>query len=81
MGLLDECVDHGLGVLAPHPGQQHKPRVTLDQRRDLRVVAAADQVAFPVTRYGTVLNLGRSLSDRDRVADSAVVLSLLRVMP
>ena len=80
MRLLDECVDHRLGILAPHPGQQDKPRVTLDKRCDLTVVAATDKVAFPVTWYGTVLNLGRSLSDRDRVADPAVVLGLLCVM-
>ena len=36
--------------------------------------------SFPVTGYGTVLNLGRPLSDRDGVADSAVVLGLLCVM-
>jgi hypothetical protein len=54
--------------------------VTLDKRCDLTVVAATDKITFPVTGYGTVFNLGRSLSDRDRVTDPAVVFGLLCVM-
>ncbi len=52
----------------------------LHQGRDLAVVAAAQQITFPVTRYGAILNLGWPFPDRDRVADPAVVLCLLRVM-
>ncbi len=81
MGLLDECVDHRLGIFARHPGQHHVTRVTLDKCRDLAAVTATDKITFPVTGYSTVFNLGRTLSDRDGIADPAVVLGLLRVMP
>jgi hypothetical protein len=37
--------------------------VALDQRRDLAVVAAEQQVAFPVTRYGPILNRCWTLTD------------------
>ena len=80
MGLLDECVDHCLGIFTRHPDQHDKPRVTLDQRRDLTVVTTTDKITFPVTGYGTILNLGRPLPDRDGVADPAVVFGLLCVM-
>ena len=49
-------------------------------RRDLTVVAAHDQVAFPVTWNSAILDRGRSLSDRYRVGDPAVVLCLLCVV-
>ncbi len=54
MGLLDQSIDHRLGVFARHPDQHDKPCVALYQCRDLTVVAAAQQVTFPVTRYGTL---------------------------
>ena len=65
-----------LGTLDQH----HIARVTLDQGRDLRVVAAADKITFPVTGYGSILDFGWSLTDRDGVADPAMVLGLLCVM-
>jgi len=80
VGLLNECVDHRLCIFARHPAQHDKPCVALYQCRDLTVVAAEQQVTFPVTRYGAVLNLGRTFPDRDCVADPAVILCLLRVM-
>ena len=78
--MLDESIDHRLGVFARHPDQHHVTRMTLNECCDLAVVAARYQVAFPVARNGTVLNLGRALPDRDGVADPAVVFCLLRVM-
>ena len=42
VSLLNECVDHRLGIFARHPVQHDKPRVTLDKRRDLAVVAATE---------------------------------------
>ena len=54
--------------------------MALYQGRDLTVVAAHDQVAFPVTGHSSVFNRGRSLPDRDRVGDPAVILCLLCVV-
>ena len=43
------------------------------------VLVAEDQITFPVSRYGTVLNLGRTFPDRYRVLDAAMRGRLLRV--
>src|SRR4029434_9036365 len=54
--------------------------MALDQGRTLAVLAAEQQVAFPVPGYGSVGNTGRVLADRDGVGDSAVLVRLLGVM-
>ena len=35
MGLLDECVDHGLSVFAFYSGEQHVASIAFDQGGDL----------------------------------------------
>ena len=59
-------------VLARHLHEHHVTRLTLDQRRDLAVVIAEHQVAFPMPWYCSVLNAGGSLADRDGIDDLAV---------
>ena len=71
MGLPDQGVDHGLGVLARHPDQHHVAGMAFHQRRDLATVTAEQQVTFPVAGHGPVLGLGRPLTDRYRVTDLA----------
>ena len=78
--LLDKRVDLRLGVLALDPDQHHVARVAFHQGGDLAVVAAEQQVTFPVARHCTVLDLGGALTDRDGVGDPAVIARLLRVM-
>lgn len=57
---------------------QHRvARAALDQRRDLAVPAAAEQVAFPVSGNGPVLYRHQALADQHGVADAAVVRRLL----
>ena len=63
MGLFDERVDHRLGIFTFYSGEQHVATMTLNQGCDLTVVAAEYEVTFPVTRYGTILDLGRSFAD------------------
>ena len=80
VGLPNECVDYCLCIFARHPDQHDKPCMAFHQGRYLAVVAAAQQVTFPVTRYGSVFGFSRSLSDRDRISNPAVVAPLLCVM-
>lgn len=54
--------------------------MALDQGRNLAVLAAEQQVAFPVPGYGQVFRAGWTLADRDGVGDSAVIVRLLGVM-
>jgi hypothetical protein len=37
--------------------------VTLDERDDMAVLRAAEQIAFPMTWNGSVLHIGRTLPD------------------
>ena len=70
MGLLDKRVDYRLGVFAFYSGKQHVASMTFDQGCDLAVVAAEQQVTFPVARYGAILS--RSLTDRARRGSTRV---------
>ena len=60
-GMLDERVDDRLRVFAIELHQHHVARLTLDQRRDLAVATAKDQITFPMPRHSSVFNArGRS---------------------
>ena len=80
MRLLNQCIDHRLGVFAFDPHEHHVARVTFDQGGDLAVVAAEQEITFPVTGHSTILGLSRSLADTDRIGDAAMTGALLRVM-
>src|SRR6266545_6480611 len=55
--------------------EHHETSRALDQGADGRLaVLAHQQVAFPVTRYGSVLDLGRPLADVDHVGNPAAAL-------
>jgi hypothetical protein len=44
--------------------QQHRePRRSLDERSNGGTGKAEDEIAFPVTRYGTILDGSRTLTD------------------
>jgi uncharacterized protein YqfA (UPF0365 family) len=73
-----ERVHHGLGVLAADLDQHQVAGGPLDQRRDVRVARSREQVALPVSRHGSILDLGRPLADRDRVGDAPSALPLAR---
>jgi len=47
--------------------------MTLDQSCDLTVVAAEQEIAFPVARHRTILDLRRPLTDRDRTGNTTMV--------
>jgi len=79
--MLDQRIDDGLRVLAIEFYQHHVPRLALDQRRDLAIAIAEDKVAFPVTRYRSVVDAGGSLADGYCVNDLAMNRRLLRVAP
>ncbi len=81
MSVLDERIDDGLCVFAVDPNQHAVATVTLHQGGDLAVVAAEQQITFPVAGYRPVLNLSRPLADRHRTNNAAMIGRLLRVMP
>lgn len=76
-GAFDQCVDHRLAVLVGHLHQDHIACLPLDQRGDLAVLVAKHQIAFPVTWHRPISRISRSLADRHRVFDAAVVPRLL----
>jgi hypothetical protein len=51
--------------------QHHKPRRPLDQGGNEAVARASSQVTLPVPRYGPVICLCRSVTDRDCVVKPA----------
>ena len=51
--------------------------MTLHERRDIAVLAAEDQITFPMTGDGSVLYRCGSLADRDGVSNPAVITRLL----
>ena len=66
--------------LLVYSGDQHIARMTFDQGCDLAVLAAEQKITLPVTRYGTILDLCRSLADRDGIFYPATICRFLRVM-
>ena len=60
------------GVLAVDGDEHDKARVTLDERRDVTVGGAGEQIALPVAGDRAVCRLGRPLPDRDGVNDLAL---------
>ncbi|SAK98635.1 hypothetical protein AWB75_07204 [Caballeronia catudaia] len=78
--MFDERLGDGFTVLAVKLDQHHIACVSLYKRCNLTVTAAAQEVAFPVPRNGAVLNRSGTFADRNSVADTTVILGLLRVM-
>ena len=76
MCMLDKCVDDRLGVFALYSGQHHVARVPFHQCRDLTVVAADYEIAFPVAGQCSVFNRGGPFADRDSIADLPQAVSL-----
>ena len=56
------CYDRR-AVLVAHFGGHHVARVALDERGDVAVLLASDQITFPVAGDGAVLRGRRSLAD------------------
>ncbi len=54
--MLDERVDDRPGVFAGDSDQHHVTRMAFNQGRDLAVIAADEQVTFPVARNRSILD-------------------------
>src|SRR5271170_2165213 len=78
--MLDQRVDDRLRIFAANLDQHRIAGMALDQSRNLAVLAAEQEVTFPVPGYGPVFHAGRTLADRDGAGDSAVIVCLLGVM-
>src|SRR6267154_2159636 len=65
--LDDVC---GRAIVA-ETGEEHIAGLSLNERRDRRLVFGTDQqVSIPVARNAPLVGLGRALSDRDHLRDS-----------
>ena len=64
-----QCGDDRSGVFAAHLDQGRKTRMPLHQRRDVTVFCAANEIAFPMTGDGTVLDFCGPLPDGDGIYD------------
>lgn len=61
-----EGVDDGLGILAGNLHQLHEPGLTFDERCNLAVCAAKQQIAFPMARYCAVFSRRRAFANRSQ---------------
>jgi hypothetical protein len=52
-----QCGDDRSRVFASHLDQGRKTRMPLHQRRDVTVFCAANEIAFPMTGDGAILDL------------------------
>src|SRR5262245_38801503 len=78
--VLDEGVDDGLGIFAVDLREHDVAGLPFDQGGNLAIVAAKQEVTFPVTRQRTVVGRSGTLADGYRVGDSTVNAGLLRVV-
>src|SRR5450432_4683431 len=67
--MAGESSDNVLALVVSNFDQGGVARVTFHQRDDLAALRVAQQIPLPVTGNGSVLGLGRTLSDRERVGD------------
>src|SRR3954469_25018963 len=75
--LLDERGDDGLRLLVSHLRQHHVARMPFDQRRDVAVLCAAQQIAFPMARHRTIFNRWRSFTDRYEIRYLSSAIAML----
>jgi len=78
--VLYQCIDHCHGIASVDLDQHDVARVPFDQRGDLTVLVAKQQIPLPVTGHGAIFNSRRPLTDGDGVYDPTVVVGFLRVV-
>ena len=61
--------DHRRRIFAAHLDQGSKTRMAFHQRRYVAVFCAADEIAFPMTGNGAVLNFSGPFPDGDGIYD------------
>src|SRR5882724_11456331 len=54
-----------------HLDEHREARMAPHERGDVSIVRSREEIAFPVSGYRSVLDLGWALADRDRVHDLA----------
>src|SRR6202522_829436 len=67
--MLSESRNHRFGFFARHLDQHGKARMTFHQSRNVTVLSTGQQIAFPMTRKGSVFRFRRPLADRNRIDD------------
>ncbi len=68
-------------ILVGDLDQHHIARMPFDERCDVAVLRAADQIAFPVTGNGAVLDRRGALADRHGILDLAEAIALEAGVP
>jgi len=66
---------HGFRFSVRNLDEHGEPGLTFHQRHDLAAVATAEEIAFPVSGYRTILRLGRPLPDRQGLGNPSTHLS------
>jgi len=74
--LFDQGRDDAGGILVRHLGQDHIARLAFDQRHDMAVSRARDEIALPMSGHGAVLDRSGALADRYRILDLAKPVAL-----
>jgi hypothetical protein len=64
-----QCGHNRSRVFASHLDQGSKTRMTLHQRRDVTVFCATNEIAFPMTRNGAVLDFSGPFPNVDGIYD------------
>ena len=67
--MLAQRGDDRLCIFAGHFDQHGETRMPFHQGCDMTVLAAAEQIALPMTGNGAVINLRRSFANRDGIDD------------
>jgi hypothetical protein len=74
MRLFNQRADDCLGISALNSNQHAVARVAFYEGSDLAVIAADQQITFPVSRYRTILYLSGTLTNRNRIPDMLLLL-------
>ena len=69
--LFDQGCRNALGVLVRDFSQHDKTGMPLNQRGDVTVVRTRDQIALPMARNGTIIDLSRAFTNGDSILDCA----------
>jgi hypothetical protein len=80
VGVLDQRIHDCLSILLADLREHHIARLTFNERRDLAVLAAEQQITFPVSRERAIFDRRGTLANRYRISDLAVDAGLLRMV-
>ena len=78
--MFNQRIYYRFSIFAVYLCHHDVSSVALNQGCDVAVVRAADQITYPMTWHGSVFYRCKTLSDRYRTGDLAVILRFLRMI-